>query len=37
MDGQQQRRPRKALYFFCVGKGYDYVSRMAFERTRDEH
>jgi len=23
---------RKALFFFCVGKGYDHVSRLAFER-----
>ena len=35
MDGQQQGRPRKALYFFCVGKGYDHVSRLAFERVRE--
>ena len=32
MNGQQQGRPRKALYFFCVGDGYDHVSRLTFER-----
>ncbi|MDO9509494.1 MAG: D-aminoacyl-tRNA deacylase, partial [Thermovirgaceae bacterium] len=31
MNGNPQDRPRRAVYFFCVGDGYDHVSGSAFE------
>lgn len=31
MNKHLQDKPRKAVYFFCVGKGYDHVSSSAFE------
>lgn len=32
MKKEQTAGGRKALFFFCVGKGYDHVSRQAFEK-----
>ncbi len=32
MKSQRQESSRRAVYFFCVGDGYDHVSRPTFER-----
>lgn len=31
MNGHKEGKPRKAVYFFCVGEGYDHVTGSAFE------
>ena len=32
MKKEQTAGGRKALFFFCVGEGYDHVSRQVFEK-----